>query len=76
MSGLNPLVLSAKMGVWMDKNNTEMWPTLEQLGLGVKSDNQQAFDFSDRIFKSNLFVFLVLPKSLIVSLVYNLYTSL
>ena len=39
----------------MDKNNTEMWPTLEQLGLGVKSDNQQTFDFGDRIFKSNLF---------------------
>jgi len=30
-SGLEPLVLAAKVGVWMDENNTEVFPKLEQL---------------------------------------------
>jgi len=30
-SGLHPAILSAKMGVWMEENNTDEWPTLEQL---------------------------------------------
>lgn len=33
MSGLNPLDLALKMGVWMNNNNTTEWPTLEQLRL-------------------------------------------
>jgi hypothetical protein len=32
-SGLEPMLLSAKMGVWMEQNNTDEWPTLEQLGI-------------------------------------------
>lgn len=37
-SGLNPAVLSAKMGVWMEKNNTDEWPSLQQLGLSPVSN--------------------------------------
>ena len=32
-SGLSSLSLSAKMSVWMEKHNTNEWPTLEQLGI-------------------------------------------
>lgn len=32
-SGLSSMQLSAKMGVWMEKNNSDEWPTLEQLGI-------------------------------------------
>jgi hypothetical protein len=39
-SGLHPVILSAKMGVWMEKNNTDNWPTLEQLDL-VKSISRE-----------------------------------
>ena len=31
--GIDPMILSAKMGVWMENNNSDEWPTLEQLGL-------------------------------------------
>ena len=34
-SGVDALNLSTKMGVWMEENNTEEWPTLEQLGITV-----------------------------------------
>ena len=37
-SGLNSIVLASKMGVWMDKNKTDEWPTLEQLGIDTKDD--------------------------------------
>jgi len=30
-SKMHPIMLAAKMGVWMDKNNTDEWPTLDQL---------------------------------------------
>ena len=33
MSGLHPMALEAQMKEWMDKNNTEEWPSLEQLGI-------------------------------------------
>ena len=39
-TGINPLVLSARMGVWMEQNNTDEWPTLEQLNL----QNQVNYD--------------------------------
>lgn len=32
-TNLDPLRLSTKMGLWMEKNNTDAWPTLEQLGI-------------------------------------------
>ena len=32
-SGLKPLQLEAKMQVWMKNNNTDVAPTLEQLGI-------------------------------------------
>ena len=32
-TGMHPAVLSAKMGVWMEQNNTDNWPTLEQLNI-------------------------------------------
>ena len=38
-SGLHPAILSAKMGVWMEQNNTDEWPSLEQLGLSSSSIN-------------------------------------
>ena len=38
-SGLHPAILSAKMGVWMESNSTDEWPSLEQLGLSSGSIN-------------------------------------
>lgn len=32
-SGIDAIVLSAKIGVWMEENNATEWPTLEQLGI-------------------------------------------
>jgi hypothetical protein len=54
MSGLNPLILSAKMGVWMDRNNTDKWPTLEQLGLKDKSIKESVINPGvQELFESN-----------------------
>lgn len=36
-TGINPLVLSARMGVWMEQNNTDEWPTLNELNLGISN---------------------------------------
>ena len=30
-TGMHPAVLSAKMGVWMEQNNTDEWPNVDQL---------------------------------------------
>lgn len=32
-TGMHPAVLSAKMGVWMEQNNTDEWPSVDQLNL-------------------------------------------
>jgi hypothetical protein len=32
-SGIHPAILAAEMGVWMEKNNTDEWPRLEQLDI-------------------------------------------
>ena len=32
-SGIHPAILAAQMGVWMEKNNTDEWPKLEQLNV-------------------------------------------
>lgn len=37
MSGLSPMQLEAKMNLWMEKNNTEEWPSLDQLVVENKS---------------------------------------
>ena len=36
MSGLDSLKLSGMMGVWMEQNDTDEWPTLNQLGVTNK----------------------------------------
>ena len=33
MSGISSIELAAKMNLWMENNNTDVWPTLEQLGI-------------------------------------------
>ena len=33
MSGISSIELAAKMNLWMEENNTDVWPTLEQLGI-------------------------------------------
>jgi len=38
-SGLHPAVLSSKIGVWQDTNNTEEFPTLQQLDLNNNNEN-------------------------------------
>ena len=40
-SGLDSLRLSAKMGVWMDDNFSDEWPTLEQLGINPNQVNYE-----------------------------------
>ena len=53
-SGLDGIVLAAKMGVWMDKNNSEEWPTLEQLGIEGKSNIKPGVS---ELFESNFSIF-------------------
>lgn len=48
-SGLHPAILSAKMGVWMEKHNTEEWPTLKQLGVELEPIK----DGVDFVFEQN-----------------------
>jgi hypothetical protein len=48
-SGLNRGTLSGMMGVWMDENNTDEWPTLEQLGI----ESNQIKPGVEEIFDSN-----------------------
>ena len=33
MSGISSIELAAKMNLWMEENNTDVWPSLEQLGI-------------------------------------------
>ena len=33
-SGMNPLILKSKIGVWQEKNNSDDFPTLAELGIG------------------------------------------
>ena len=49
ISGINSMELSAKMGIWMDENDTDIWPTLEQLGISDKSI-KEGVDF---VFEQN-----------------------
>lgn len=35
-SGLNSMQLEAEMNLWMTRNNTDIWPTLSQLGIEFK----------------------------------------
>ncbi len=37
---INPLTLAAKVGVWMDTNNTENFPSLKDLGLAKPKPSQ------------------------------------
>ena len=37
ISGISSIELAAKMNLWMSENDTDIWPTLEQIGL--KSNN-------------------------------------
>lgn len=60
MSGLNPLDLALKMGVWMNNNNTTEWPTLEQLGIkAVKQielvQRQDSQTTESKTFKAPIF---------------------
>lgn len=46
-SGMDPIALSAEMGVWMEENNTDEWPTLEQLGIIKKKSSFISDRFKD-----------------------------
>lgn len=49
MSGISSIELAAKMNLWMEENNTDVWPTLEQLGISDKSI-KEGVDF---VFEQN-----------------------
>ena len=49
MSGISSIELAAKMNLWMEENNTDVWPTLEQLGLR----NKLVKDGVDFVFEQN-----------------------
>ena len=51
-SGLNSIVLASKMGVWMDKNKTDEWPTLEQIGVEENTSFKKIKDDVKSIFSS------------------------
>jgi hypothetical protein len=42
VTGLDSAILSAQMGVWMEENNTNEWPSLEQLGIVVSDRKESA----------------------------------
>ena len=46
-SGMDPIALSAEMGVWMEENNTDEWPTLEQWGIIKKKSSFISDRFKD-----------------------------
>ena len=43
---IHPAILAAEMGIWMEKNNTDNWPALEQLDI-FKSSNIGQPDVSE-----------------------------
>lgn len=45
-SNIHPAILAAEMGVWMEKNNTNNWPALEQLDI-FKPSNVGQSDVSE-----------------------------
>jgi len=38
---VNPLIVAAKVGIWMEQNNTEDFPTIEQIGLTSIQNTQE-----------------------------------
>lgn len=52
-SGLSPMLLSAKVALWMDKNNTNEFPTLNQIGVSSlnKESSSQTSDRNNVEFK-------------------------
>ena len=38
-SKMNPLILKSKVGVWQEKNNSDDFPTLEELGIVQEAPN-------------------------------------
>jgi len=48
-SNLDSATLSSEIGVWMEENNTDEWPSLEQLGLG---EDLQKVIITDQIRKT------------------------
>ena len=40
MSGISSIELAAKMNLWMEENNTDVWPSLEQLGLTTEKSEE------------------------------------
>lgn len=43
-SGLKSIKLEVMMDKWMTDNNTEVWPTLEQLGVEFYKDVSKVFE--------------------------------
>ena len=43
-SGLTSIKLEAMMDMWMSKNNTDVWPTLEQLGVNAEKSEEEVLE--------------------------------
>ena len=48
ISGISPIELAAKMNLWMSENDTDVWPTLEQLNIEYnKPEDFETKELSD-----------------------------
>ena len=47
MSGISSIELAAKMNLWMEENNTDVWPSLEQLGLTTEKSEEVSEPISE-----------------------------
>ena len=52
-SKMNPLVLKSKVGVWQEKNNSDDFPTLEELGIGQEAPIANIKEGVPELFESN-----------------------
>jgi hypothetical protein len=52
-SNINPLILKSKVGVWQEKNNTDKFPTLEELGIGQETPIADIKEGVSELFESN-----------------------
>jgi hypothetical protein len=50
-ANINPLILKSKVGVWQEKNNSDDFPTLQELGLGHR--NSEIKEGVSELFEQN-----------------------
>jgi len=52
-ANINPLILKSKVGVWQEKNNSDDFPTLEELRIGQEAPIANIKEGVSELFESN-----------------------